>query len=196
MPPAPWFVLEADGEIPLPDFLGVAGQKDETWWLGLLTSIHNSGLFGCLDNMPAHNMLTAFRTGQGIEAHPYFPFGLHTKCLTLTYYKRWMKGQGHTMFKFMPSGSMSHSGRSKARGYLKVLAKELIPGSSEFYLHDLLCYMYRGPAPVDGSTYHAIHLCECKACLCAWHLDWRLPSENMQRHVEKKKDSKKRGRPP
>lgn len=45
-----------------------------------------------------------------------------------------------------------------------------------------MCQLVHGPAPVDGETYEASHLClDNWLCLCPDHVLWETKKQNMKR---------------
>lgn len=110
-----------------------------------------------------------------LSPHPSHP-NLITECILVKQCKRWLASQD--VFKLQPHGRTQGIPKCPNRGYIKVKGWGFGDNDQEFYLHRLLCYMYRGPPP---SPHHVVgHLCHHKLCLCPWHLNWILQSENVQ----------------
>lgn len=210
----PTWHVEDNLHTDLPSFLGMGeGTRDAQWWEGIFNRLNTHKFFDTLAfpqlEGEAPNKMLAFKQGTAIlEDHPYFP-ELFTPCFLLTYFRRWLKKNGHNFCKFKADGLRGR--HSKNQGYIQVKPNTLVQGSTKpFYLHDLICYMFRGPPalPADddadsdsdsdddvdnNAPLRAIHLCECKLCFCPWHLAWRSQSENRRRYVAKKRDMTKKG---
>ena len=79
--------------------------------------------------------------------------------------------------------------KSLNRGYLKVIEGDWLFGlpfpCSELFLHQVLCFMYRGP-PTDPD-HVVLHLCGHKLCLCPWHMLWGTRGEHRVLAVKKRK---------
>lgn len=131
-------------------------------------------------NITVANKVDAFVEGTGLPTHPTKP-EWHTECVLISKCQRWLKQHPMT-YRLQPCGSTSRS--SMDRGYLKVVENGLVEDTYEVYLHQLLCYMYHGPAP--GGT-EVGHRCEHKTCICPWHLLWVTASANAIGRESKKK---------
>lgn len=127
------------------------------------------------------------------------PFGLPppdkpeclTGCILATKLDGFLNGAhatGHH-FKLAVAPGYTRNSWSLKKGYLKVKAGHWLFGQpfpcSELYLHQVLCFMYRGPPTNPGHI--VLHLCETKLCLCPWHVMWGTRGENRVLAVKKRK---------
>ena len=164
-----------------PDFFTTNPQpKDHTWWVGLreymeplVDKCHILGISPYMSISWA-----SYRNGAGIPAHPRHAY-LHTSCVVPP------GGTGFLddlpKFKLQPHGSCQ---QGCSRGYFKV-PKDERGNDKEFYLHDILCYMYNGPPP-DPSLVVG-HLCGNKLCILGWHLYWITQADNVVMGLNKKR---------
>lgn len=159
--------------------------QDHHWWSGmraflrpLVEVCHMNG-----STPQVHPTWDQYKDGALLLpefAHPSMPGHLYTTCIV-------PPGRGSSFlnpntFKLQPHGSHM-SGMS--RGYFKVKQGAVGFNDKEFYLHDLLCYMFNGPSPDPDLV--AGHMCGNKLCICPWHLYWITQSDNVKMGWDKKK---------
>jgi hypothetical protein len=101
---------------------------------------------------------------------PAGPNQPHTKCVLALSLVDWMKAQPTFRLNRLLKDGRPLAATSRNYAYIKVRANGFDGMDREFYLHTLLCYMYRGPPP--DPSFVAGHLCHHKCCLAPWHLDW------------------------
>lgn len=123
-----------------------------------------------------------YRGGTGIPAHPSQPY-LGTRCVVPPGTGTGFLADLHGKFRLQPHGSSQHGCN---RGYFKVpITGWGNHNDKEFYLHDMLCYMYAGPSP--DPTLVVGHLCGNKLCILPWHLYWIPQSDNVLMGIRKKR---------
>lgn len=83
-------------------------------------------------------------------------------------------------FRQQPTTNKRGGSRSLVAQYIKVKAGAFFAWQKEFYLHTLMCSMYRGPSP--ASSPQAGHMCEHTCCICPWHIRWMSVKTNAIRH--------------
>ena len=182
----PWVAL-SQPHTPLPPaWVTARGRKlcKEEW--GVLLRRLEPLLDKCTDikGTTRLNKCTAFMRGKGC---PGLLAGqaeeLVTGCLIAknTSYLNVENGLGWV--KFCPRG---RSGRNTwSRGYFQVRENGPLPNTSAFYLHRLLCWMYRGP-PQEASL-ETGHACGHKCCICPWHMGWVTRQENKQESWDRRR---------
>lgn len=122
----------------------------------------------------------SYKTGVGLPPHKSQKF-LHSPCMFPPKGNAFLGGAMATMYKLQPHPGVGHN-----RAYFKV-KKAMWDGHNDrdFYLHDMLCYMFHGPPP--DPTLVVGHLCGNKLCCCPWHLYWIPQSDNVKMGWNKKK---------
>lgn len=156
------------------------GEQPQHFWVALVAEL--GPLYDRVGALPGP-WLDNLRRRVGIEAHPHQAPLLGTVCLCPTNFKGVLESYP-ARFKFRKMGKTE---RGHNAGFFKVRPGGLVIQGplEEKYLHDLLCWMYRGP-PADPS-FECIRLCETKTCLCPWHLWWGPRSQNVSGHQAHKR---------
>lgn len=180
---AEWHVFSHPMTQSPPFILARQQLEDQVWWGGLLTPL--SPMLERCHNLAAPKVEN-YREGSGIPPHPSHVGLLHTECLVVSNAKGFCS-QYPQRFRWQAHGRQGHKGRGANAGYIKVREQGLyqrVPWR-EFFLHQLLCWMYRGPPP-DGGL-EVCHMCQKKTCVAPWHLVWGTGSENALGHVQHKR---------
>lgn len=115
-------------------------------------------------------------------AHQSMPGHLYTRCLVPPCTGSSFLDPIADTFRLQPHGTYQHG---MSRAYFKVKQGALGFNDKEFYLHDLICYMFNGPSPDPELV--AGHMCGNKLCICPWHLYWITQSDNVKMGWDKKK---------
>jgi hypothetical protein len=88
----------------------------------------------------------------------------------------------------VPHGKSANKPRCPNRGYMKVKAGKFGGNDLEFYLHQLLCYMYHGPPPAHLGPHPVVHhKCHHKLCILPWHMEWVTQGGNVEAGREHKR---------
>lgn len=184
-----WHVLHHESTT-APDWLVAGGHpRDNLWWWGVLNQLEP--LYQRCPTLAGPHRVANLRAGQGVEAHPSQPGLLFTRCTAPQNFRGVLASHSSMLkYKAVQRGGSSHASRGSNAGYFKLRAGGLGAGTPvvDKYLHDLICFMYRGPPAQPG--FECIHLCELKSCLCPWHLWWGPHQANMKGHTLHKRQRK------
>lgn len=106
-----------------------------------------------------------------------------TDCILATGLVRWLRGNPKYMLQ--PVLVRGRALPSSKPNYAYITVKEGAFGgnSKSFYLHTLLCFLYRGPPPplpLGQARWVAGHICHHKACIAPWHIIWMSDSHNVK----------------
>jgi hypothetical protein len=174
-----FFTFQSGVETMQPEFYCKPSREQAaTWWMGLL--IHLAPLLReCKPPLTIAQFSGLTRLGSVdlpvgfvLEGDP-----LHTGCVLAVSLVQWIKKSANCVFKLRknPKDLPAHTPNY---AYIKVKVKGFEDNDFEFYLHRLLCYMYRGPPANKGMV--AGHMCNHMACIAPWHLTWQTNAENVQ----------------
>ncbi len=177
-----WTVCQGSPTV-TPDYFTTQPQaRSYHWWRGVREELE--GLVErCHTNTRPQAAITwaQYKTGTGLPAHPRHA-NLHTCCVVPPRAgSAFLRGLEHA-FRLQPHGRHPEG---HSRGYLKVPRRGWGANDREFYLHDLLCYMYRGPS--TNPSLVVGHLCGNKLCVLPWHLNYISQSANVRQGVNKRK---------
>lgn len=190
---ATWAVCQVGTHHELPSFFNTTPSlRGHLWWVGL-RDILEALVRRCHPHPPLADvdmedqLITDFliyKSGQGLPPHPSMPT-LHTKCVVPPRGHGWVHHESlQGRYKMQPHPGGGRDGQSRA--YIKV--KKFMfdnENNKEFYLHNLLCYMYNGPSPAPDLVVG--HLCGNKLCILPWHMAWISQSLNVEMGWAKKK---------
>ena len=148
-----WAVLQAGVETKAPPYLGGEPQVP-TWWFGareLFSPLVQQACVVYKASPVARITFEQWWSGSGLPPHPSQPH-LHTQCLVVGKCSEWLASEQGQPFRLQPDGPAS---QGPSRGYMKALP-DCAPlfNTTEFYLHHLLCWVYRGPCPPDRWGWH------------------------------------------
>lgn len=207
--PPPWAMLQEDPQ-PLPAFCSNDTHPQvvtSTYWGGVIAKLE--GLLECCQ--PRCSRRHAHKAGRchwtikqytcqwqgvaGSSQHPasHLPLGCdpepgtkqpYTGCILALNVRRALPP--HLKLKLHSKAGRRLAFNSPNYSYIKLKAGGLdVLLNKEFYLHTLLCYLYRGAAPAAG--YETGHMCQHKCCIAPWHLDWMTKSMNRRMYIAHKK---------
>lgn len=171
-----------------PDFMTTRpSHRNRTWWRGLMANFEP-----LLEKVKPTITVGELKRGE-VPAYGYvdpdLPQGAwqhHTVCVIVGNCHKWLRT--NSTFKLKKVGKHANSKTSKNRGYIWIppFSLEYLDNQDQgFYLHQLLCYMYRGPPGNDNLE--VCHRCHCKLCIIPWHMQWGTPGDNIQQAWDHKK---------
>lgn len=110
---------------------------------------------------------------------------LYTTCI---YGPKTMKKGWRYMRRTVLAKKESSNRWSQLRRHAYIQARWTLGRTTQtFYLHHMLCTLYRGPPPrtrAPGSRryqrYTASHLCDHGGCIAPWHLAWQTVNDNIK----------------
>lgn len=181
--PPSFRVLQSElGPVAVPGFYAanpsgaLQHPQSSNWWIGVLRRLDYL-LEWCWPMLSWDQLQAGDGLGPNL-AHPE----LHTECCCLSQCSTWLKSRPG--FKLVANGKHGKSKTSKSRGYVKATVGCFVDNTSEFYVHQLLCYAFYGPPPDDGAKYVVGHLCHHKLCMCPWHLAYMQQRTNVQMGID------------